>query len=105
VGQLQFEVLVDRLSREYGVDVTLDRLPYRAARWVSGPGAEVAKLDTGYGIKRVQDADGRPMVLFETEWSLERAISREKRVLFEDVQPRAGGRGSAGAHVGAAKDG
>jgi peptide chain release factor 3 len=105
VGQLQFEVLVDRLGREYGVDVTLERLPYRAARWVSGPEAEVAKLDTGYGLKRVQDADGRPMVLFETEWALERAISREKRVLFEDVQPRAGGRAAPGAQVGASRDG
>ena len=92
VGQLQFEVLVDRLRREYGVEVTLDRLPFCAARWVRGPEGEITKLAASYGVRRVQDADGLPMILFENEWVLERTVTREKRLVFEDVQPRAPGR-------------
>ena len=64
VGQLQFEVLVDRLRRAYGVEVILDKLPFCAARWVRGPETEIAKLAAGYGVRRVQDADGLPMILF-----------------------------------------
>ena len=50
VGQLQFEVLVDRLRREYGVEVTLEMLPFSAARWVRGPEGEIAKVAAGYGV-------------------------------------------------------
>lgn len=34
VGELQFEVVVDRLLNEYGVSTTLDRLSFNIARWV-----------------------------------------------------------------------
>jgi peptide chain release factor 3 len=104
VGQLQFEVLVDRLEREYGVHVRLERLPFKAARWVRGPEKDVDKLLAGYGMKRAYDAEGLPMILFENEWALERAATREKSLVFEDVQPRAVGRQAAspqGAQVGA----
>ena len=33
VGRLQFDVLVDRLEREYGVEVRLEPLPFHCARW------------------------------------------------------------------------
>jgi peptide chain release factor 3 len=92
VGRLQFEVLVDRLRREYGVEATLERLPFCAARWVSGPEDEIEELAAGYGIKRVRDAEGHAMALFESEWTLSRAAERAKKVRFEDVQPTATGR-------------
>jgi peptide chain release factor 3 len=87
VGRLQFDVLIDRLRREYGVEVSLERLPYCAARWVQGPESEIQRLAGGFGIRRVRDADGQPMVLFESEWALARAIEREKKLRFDDVQP------------------
>ena len=34
VGQLQFEVVQYRMKDEYGVDTTLDPLPYSIARYV-----------------------------------------------------------------------
>jgi peptide chain release factor 3 len=89
VGGLQFEVLVDRLAREYGVAVSLQPLPFRAGRWVTGPEASIAKFARSHGQKRAQDVDGRPMVLFESQWGLERAIADEKSLTFHEVQPTA----------------
>jgi len=38
VGALQFEVLEYRLKNEYGVDIKIQHLPYRFARWIDGEG-------------------------------------------------------------------
>jgi len=35
----------------------------------------------------VVDADGLPMILFETEWVLSRTAAEEKGLEFHDVQP------------------
>ncbi len=87
VGRLQFEVLVERLEREYGVSVRIETLPFSAARWVTGPEEEIERVSGGYGRKRVVDADGLPMVLFDTEWVLRRTEGEEKSLRFHDVQP------------------
>lgn len=71
VGELQFDVLLFRLSDEYQLDVRLDRLPYSAARWPidSKTGkAPVAALHGG--AKLYQDDRDRPVVLLEKEWDL-----------------------------------
>ena len=36
VGQLQFEVMADRLGNEYGLDCVFEPSPYAEARWLSG---------------------------------------------------------------------
>jgi peptide chain release factor 3 len=87
VGRLQFEVLVDRLDREYGVTATLEPMSFRAARWVTGPEADIRRIAGGFGRKRVEDAEGMPMLLFESEWLLERTVREEKALVFHDVQP------------------
>jgi hypothetical protein len=38
----------------------------------------------------VEDADGHPMILFDSEWSLKTTVSDEKELTFHDVQPRRG---------------
>lgn len=90
VGLLQFDVLVDRLKREYNVTVSLKPLTFQAARWVTGPEEEVRRVGSGYGKRRVADADGLPMILFDTQWVLARTVEEEKRLAFHDVQPRSG---------------
>jgi peptide chain release factor 3 len=88
VGRLQFEVLIDRLDREYGVTASLEPLPFRCARWVTGPDEDVRRVGSGFGRKRVEDAEGLPMLLFESEWLLQRTAGEEKALVFHDVQPR-----------------
>jgi peptide chain release factor 3 len=86
---LQFDVLLHRLEHEYGVEARLERLPYVAARWVTGPEAEVDRVATGYDRTRVEDARGRPLLLFQSPWSLQKAEEKERGgpVAFHAVAP------------------
>jgi peptide chain release factor 3 len=92
VGNLQFDVLLDRLRREYGVQARLETLPFHCARWVVGPAAAIDKIASAYGRRRVEDADGTPLILFDNEWTLQRSVEQEKSLSFHDVQPRTGAR-------------
>jgi peptide chain release factor 3 len=87
VGRLQFDVLVERLKREYGVTVRLEALSFHCARWVTGSEQEIRRAADAYGRKEVRDADGLPMILFDNEWVLHRAMENEKGLQFHDVQP------------------
>jgi peptide chain release factor 3 len=89
VGPLQFDVLLHRLEHEYGVEARLERLPYVAARWVTGPEAEVDRVAGGYDRARVVDSRGRPLLLFQSPWSLQKAEEKERGgpVAFHAVAP------------------
>jgi peptide chain release factor 3 len=87
VGRLQFEVVVDRLLREYGARISLETLPYQCARWVTGDERDIDRVAESYGTRRVEDADGLPMILFDSEWVRDRTAREEKRLRFHDVQP------------------
>jgi peptide chain release factor 3 len=87
VGRLQFDVLADRLDREYGVQARLTPLNYACARWVTGPEDDIARISREYGRRRVEDADGLPMVLFDSTWVLEKTMREEKDLVFHEIQP------------------
>jgi peptide chain release factor 3 len=88
VGQLQFDVLLHRLEHEYGVKARLEPMSYRFARWVEGPMAEVERVASGgYGRALVFDAKQKPLVLFDSEWTMRTTIEREKELTFFDVAP------------------
>ncbi|MEX1183268.1 MAG: EF-Tu/IF-2/RF-3 family GTPase [Gemmatimonadota bacterium] len=87
VGRLQFDVLMHRLEHEYGVRATLHPLPWSAARWVEGPEADVLRVAGGHGLTLAYDARNRPLILFDSEWSLRHTTSRETALRFHDVAP------------------
>ncbi len=87
VGKLQFDVLLDRLDREYGVDARLEMLPFHCARWVQGPEAAIEKTASAYGRRQVEDTDGLPMILFDSEWALQRAQQDDDQLRYYDEQP------------------
>ena len=87
VGMLQFDVLLHRLEHEYGVGAKLDFLPYKVARWVEGPQDAIERLGSGIGRSLVFDSKERPLVLFETTWSLRTAMEKETSVTFHDIAP------------------
>ena len=72
VGPLQFEVLQFRMKAEYGVDLSLTPLRYSVARW---PKKELADDDFRYSTttKRLLDRDEKAVLLFDTEWTYQRA--------------------------------
>jgi len=87
VGVLQFEVTEHRLKSEYNVPVKFERLPYEHARWVEGD-IPVSKLEQpGYSMC-LQDIESRPLVLFTTEWAMNRALKEHPDLKFKaSVQP------------------
>jgi peptide chain release factor 3 len=87
VGRLQFEVLLHRLKHEYGVEATLSNLPYGYARWVTGPTEEIDRLGASTGRSLVYDAKNRPLLLFESEWTMRHTIDRNDTLQFHDVAP------------------
>ncbi len=76
VGPLQLEVVKHRLAAEYGVEVRLESVPYRIARWVSrrdGAPTDMRTLQRADVGVLVVDVRDRPVVLFEGRWQLEAA--------------------------------
>lgn len=80
VGVLQFEVFEYRMKHEYGVDMSLERLPFQLARWVEGEFTPEAFHASN--AKAVRDKEGRPVVLFENEFSLRWASERFPQLSF-----------------------
>jgi peptide chain release factor 3 len=85
VGRLQFEVLLHRLQHEYGVAAALSNLPYGFARWVTGPREEIERLGGTAGRWLVYDSRNRPLLLFESEWTMRHTIERHDDLQFHDV--------------------
>jgi peptide chain release factor 3 len=96
VGVLQFEVLAYRLRAEYGVDVQLDRLPYRHARWVEGEGVDPEEIEYQLSTSCLVDASGRSLILFADDWALSRAAQAFPHLtLVAAVQPARAVKGAA----------
>ncbi len=87
VGVLQFDVTQYRLKAEYGASVTFERLPYQHARWIEGD-ADLARFHRSGISTCLQDIEGRPLVLFVSEWALRSAEERNPGLKFlAAVQP------------------
>jgi peptide chain release factor 3 len=96
VGVLQFEVMQYRLKAEYGVDVRFDRLKFQHARWVGNPDFDPDRFERDTGATCLLDVEQRPLVLFENEYRLQRALANHPELEFiAAVQPGRRGRAAA----------
>ncbi|PZR58326.1 MAG: peptide chain release factor 3 [Candidatus Meridianibacter frigidus] len=84
VGALQFEVAKYRLEAEYNVKTVLSSLPFSVARRVAGDAAAVAAVQLPSNATLAQDWDGRPVALFESDWSLRLAEEWNPNVHFAE---------------------
>ena len=87
VGQLQFEVLLERLKNEYKVLAVLDRAPYRLARWIGGDPAGLAWMQARRDYHMVEDRNGNPVVVAESEWPLQYAMRENPGLKLFNVEP------------------
>jgi peptide chain release factor 3 len=83
VGVLQFDVVKYRIEHEYGVNISLAGLPYKAARWVDGPKIAVDQFVQHQGQHICRDQHDHPTVLLTDEWRLK--LLQEK---FPDIRFR-----------------
>lgn len=89
VGRLQFDVVQNRLENEYNVHVAFDALPYQHARWIEGS-LDATEMSRRSGTLCLRDIEDRPIVLFSSEWMMNRIIEdyKDKNVRFiAAVQP------------------
>ena len=87
VGELQLEVLEYRLKNEYGVEIRLEHLPYSYARWVVPRKFTEEHLGFTGDALVVEDAFGRQVVLFTTEWFMQRTVTENKDTQFLEIPP------------------
>ncbi len=87
VGQLQLEVLSYRLKEEYGVETSMQKIPFNLARWIEGEDLEPARFNTGSYRKLLEDRDGYPLLLFKTRFTLERDRKNHPEITFKDTAP------------------
>ena len=96
VGVLQFEVIQHRLESEYKVDdppqaAALQARALGGRRGASSPSSSSA----AGGSNCVVDVEGRPLVLFENDWALRKAIEDNPDLRFlAAVQPARSGNAS-----------
>jgi peptide chain release factor 3 len=70
VGQLQFEVFIYRMEAEYNVELDVQPLTYRVARWLNQETVPTEALRSTSNMV-VRDHRKRPVILFENEFGLQ----------------------------------
>jgi len=76
VGQLQIDVMAERVATEYGVEVTFEACPYETARWLSGPSDKIDAFADRHKSAIAEDIDGAPVFLAKSAWEV--SYSQEK---------------------------
>jgi len=84
VGALQFEVVKYRLEAEYNVKTELTNLAFGTARRVVGAAPALASASFPSNARLVEDWEGAPVVLFESDWSIRLAQEWNPSLRFEE---------------------
>ncbi len=89
VGMLQFDVMVHRLENEYGAPCTLENLPYRYPRWVTGPEEAISRLGEAQDLTLLLDSKDNRVLVFRDEWRLRWAQEKgaEQGLTFHTEAP------------------
>lgn len=95
IGALQFEVVKFRLESEYNVKTDLTILPFSIARRVDADRAVLAAASFPSNARLIEDWDGAPVVLFESEWSIRLAQEWNPTLRFEEFASATTPAGSA----------
>jgi peptide chain release factor 3 len=84
IGSLQLDVVEARMSSEYGIACTLDRLPHVGARWpIKPPGVDVV-LPTS-GVLQAVDRQEREVLVFESDWVMRYTFEKNPKVEFRET--------------------
>jgi peptide chain release factor 3 len=89
VGQLQFEVMADRLANEYQLDVIFEPSPYAEARWLAGEKAVLEDFAGKHRGAMASDIDEQPVFLAKSAWEIGYVAERYPDVRFERSKERA----------------
>jgi peptide chain release factor 3 len=83
LGQLQFEVMADRIRTEYEVKARFERTELFTARWVEADDhLELKKFSDKNSAEMADDHDGSPVFLARNAWALDRAVKDWPNIRF-----------------------
>ncbi len=82
VGKLQLEVMQYRLLDEYGVETSLNLLPYQCSSWVEG---DMGSYQGSSNSILVQDRYDKPMALFTSQWEKQYVMKKNPDIRFSDL--------------------
>ncbi len=88
VGQLQFEVMADRLGGEYALDVIFEPSPYAEARWLVAAKADLEDFESKHRTAMARDIDGQVVFLAKSAWEIGYLAERFPKVAFERTKER-----------------
>jgi len=89
VGQLQFEVMADRLANEYQLEVIFEASPFAEARWIAGDKADLEDFMSKHRSAMGTDIDQQPVFLAKSAWEIGYVAERYPKVRFERAKERA----------------
>ena len=79
VGMLQFDVLKYRLKSEYKADSDIETMPWKVLRWVKCDlGDDLLTELLPYESVIAFDENGRRVILFSSDWSMEHFVERHR---------------------------
>jgi len=88
VGQLQFEVMADRLKNEYQLEVIFEPSPYAEARWIAGERADLEDFANKHKTAMARDIDDAPVFLGKSAWEIGYVADRYEKVTFNKTRER-----------------
>ncbi|MDQ6917582.1 MAG: peptide chain release factor 3 [Pseudomonadota bacterium] len=87
VGELQFDVVADRLAREYKVDAVYGTADIATARWLTFPDAATHRsFENENAASMATDVDGNPVFLAANKYILQVTIERWPTVGFHTTR-------------------
>jgi peptide chain release factor 3 len=92
VGQLQLEVVQFRLQNEYGVETTVEWLPYTVARWVEGGWDALNEVGRIFNTLTVKDSWNRPVLLFKNQWNCQQLEGDHPELTLSAIAPVGSGK-------------
>jgi peptide chain release factor 3 len=88
VGQLQFEVMADRLVGEYDLAVEFEPAPYAEARWLGGERVAIEDFAAKHRTAMAEDLDALSVFLAKSAWELGYVAERFPDVSFLKTRER-----------------
>jgi peptide chain release factor 3 len=89
VGQLQFEVMSERLSAEYNLEVAFETAPYSVARWMTSEDRD--KIEAFMDKNKASsgfDLDDSPVFLAKNAWDVGYAEEKNPDIRFSATKER-----------------
>jgi len=89
VGQLQIEVMAERIATENNLEVLFEASPWAAARWISSD--DKAKLTAFLDANKsaaATDLDGAPVYLAKNAWDVGYVSDKNPAIRFTKTKER-----------------